>query len=328
MNKIKNILVTGASGKLGRHLIPELLDADYGVRAMQFRTPVGIDGVDVVTGSVSDARFVKEAVAGMDAVCHLATSKEDPEGFMNTSVRGTFNLLDAARETGSIKQFLLASGDAALGIFFYEQPIPLDENAPLKAYPGYYAFSKVLEETMCNQYAIQYGLPVTILRASWIQAEDDILAYMTFSEPNFGGPDWSEIAETAEQKKFFETGENAVGKLLHPDGKPYVRHLVGVKDVVQSFLLALGNAAAAGGTFNIAAPSPFSYDVLADYISKKMNLPVVDFVLDGFRDFEIDITKARSVLGYRPTFDVFAMVDAAMAFRKQGLKRSPTKYPG
>ena len=40
--------------------------------------------------------------------------------------------------------------------------------SPLRAYPGYYALSKVLEETLCNQYRLQYGLPVTILRASWI----------------------------------------------------------------------------------------------------------------------------------------------------------------
>jgi len=328
MDKIRNVLVTGASGKLGRHLVGALLDGGYRVRATQFQTPVKTEGVEVVTGSIGDAEFVARALEGMDAVCHLATSKEDPAGFMDTSVRGTFNLLDAARKTGTIKQFLLASGDAALGIFFYPQPAALDENAPLRAYPGYYAFSKVLEETMCNQYAIQYGLPVTILRASWIQAEDDILAYMTFNEPNFGGPVWSEIAVTPEQKKYFETGENAVGKLLHPGGKPYVRHLVGVADVVAAFRLALGNPAAIGETFNIAAPSAFSYDVLAGYIAEKLDLPVVDFELAGYYDFEIDINKARSILGYRPEFDVFAMVDAAIEFRRRGLQRSPTKYPG
>ena len=233
---IKNILVTGASGKIGRSLIPALVQEGYRVRAVQFQTPLAFDDVEVITGSVSDRDFVRRACNGIDAVCHLATSKEDPEYFLDVSVRGTFNLLDAARECRTLKQFLLAGGDAALGIFFYEHPEPLDESAPLMAYPGYYAFSKVLEETMCNQYHVQYGLPVTILRFSWIHDEDDILAYMTLKKPDFGGPPWVDMARTPEQKACFEQEQDGVGMLVHSGGAPYVRHIVGVKDVVQAFI--------------------------------------------------------------------------------------------
>ena len=91
---------------------------------------------------------------------------------------------------------------------------------------------------------------------------------------------------------------------------------------------ALGNPRAIGETFNIAAPSAFSYDVLSEYISKKLNLPVVNFALDGFHDFSIDINKARSVLGYRPEYDVFRIADNAMAFRQSGKTRSISKYVG
>ncbi len=186
--KISNVLVTGASGKIGRNLVPALVANGYKVRAIQFQTPIAYEGVEVMKGSVGDRHFVESALEDMDAVCHLATSKEDRDGFLDVSVRGTFNLLDASRECGHIKQFILASGDAAVGIFFYPRPYPIDENTPLTAYPGYYAFSKVMEETMCAQYTIQYSFPITILRFSWIQDEDDILAYMTLAEPNFGGP--------------------------------------------------------------------------------------------------------------------------------------------
>ena len=151
---IKTILVTGASGKLGRSLIPALLGAGYSVRATQFKTPVRIPGVKTTKGSMSDPAFIRRALRGVDAVCHLATCKEDANNFMDVSVKGTFTLLDEARRHKRIKQLILASGDAALGIFFHSQPQPLDENAPLAAYPGYYAFSKVMEETMFAQYHI------------------------------------------------------------------------------------------------------------------------------------------------------------------------------
>ena len=326
--KIKNILVTGASGKIGRNLIPALLKAGYSVRAVQFQTPISIDGIDIKIGTISDPDFIDKSLEDMDAIIHLATSKEDPDNFLNVSIKGTFELLDKCKEKKQIKQFILAGGDAALGIFFYPQPIPLNENAPLRAYPGYYAFSKVMEETMCNQYFIQYRVPITILRASWIHDEDDILAYMTLRKPNFGGPMWDEITSTPEQKDYFSKEKDGVGCLRHPDGAAFKRHIVSIKDVIQAFLIAIGNPHTIGETFNIAAPSAFCYEVLARYISEKMNLPVVDFELDGFYDFSIDINKARSVLGYKPEYDTFKIVDAAIDFRKSGMRRSDIKYFG
>ncbi len=313
-----NVLVTGAGGKLGRRLLPALVKAGHSARALQFRTPVACNGVETATGSVSDARAVRQALQGMEAVCHLATSKEDA-GFIDTSIKGTFNLLEGCRENG-IRQFILASGDAALGIFFNPQPVPLDENAPLKAYPGYYAFSKVMEETMCRQYALQYGLPVTVLRFSWIQDEDDLLCHMTFDEPDFGFPNWRDITGIP-----YPAG---AGILLHPDSRPYKRHIVGVDDAVRSFLLALGNPAALGETFNIAASAPFSYDVLAAYVAQKLDLPVFEVVFPDYHDFTIDIGKARTVLGYQPQDDAFRIINKAIDFRRSSGVRASVRYGG
>lgn len=326
--KIDTVLVTGASGKLGRHLIPALLEAGYRVRATQYKTPVKFPGVSVVTGSISDRSFVRRALEDVDAVCHLATSKEDPEHFFDVSIRGTFTLLDEAKRRGGLKQFLLASGDAALGIFFYPQPRPLSEEAPLAAYPGCYAFSKVMEEVMVGQYHIQYGFPSTILRISWIHAEDDLIAHMTLRPPDFGGPAWRDLARTERQKDMFRKKREAVGCLVHPDGRPFIRHIVGIADVVQSFLLALGNPKAIGQTFNIAAPKAFSYDLLAAHIAGKLEVPVVKFAFRDAHDFRIDIRKAKRVLGYRPAWDAERIADAGIAWRAGGGRRGAIRYAG
>jgi len=326
--KIRNVLVTGASGKIGRNLVPALVREGYHVRAVQHHTPVAFEGVEVVKGSVGDEAFVRKALDGIDAVCHLATQKEDRDALVEVSVRGTLNLLDACRNSKHLKQLIISSGDAAQGIYFYPNPVPIREDMGLRAYPGYYALSKVLEDTLVEQYGIQYGLPWTILRFSWIFDEDDILAYMTFGKPDFGGPAWRDLAKRPEQKAFFEKGEDGVGCLVHPDGRPYVRHIVGVADVVQAFMISLGNPQATGQTFNCAAPAPFSYDVLSDYISEKLGVPSVTFEFDGAYDFSIDVTKARSVLGYRPEYDVFRIVDAAIDFRESGATRSDAQYSG
>ena len=325
---IKNILVTGASGKIGRSLVPALIKEGYFIRAVEFEEPINFPEVEVIKGDVRDPEFAKRALPEMDAVIHLANVKENKEKFMETNIHGTFYLLDESKECGHIKQFIQAGSDARAGIFYYPHPFPIDETYPHSAYPGYYAFSKVLEETMCEQYMIQYHLPITILRFSWVFDEDDILAHITLKEPNFGVPVWRDIAKTPEQKEYFKKNIDGVAKLVHPGGKPGIRHIVGIKDVVDSVLLSIGNSAAIGEAFNICGPSPFSYDQLASYVSQRLNLPIVEFEYEGFYDFTINITKARSVIGYNPQYDIIKIVDEAVAFRKSGKKRTPTKYIG
>lgn len=325
---IKNVLVTGATGKVGSSLIPRLLEEGYNVRAVQFNNPVLFDNVDIIEGDLRDQNFAKKALPDMDAVIHLATVKENREQFLQTSTNGTFWLLDQVKECKHIKQFVQAGSDARAGIFYYPQPLPVDEEHRHTAYPGYYAFSKVLEEVMCEQYVIQYNSPITILRFSWIHDEDDILTHITLKEPNFGVPLWKELAKTPKQKEYFINNTDGVAMLAHPGGKPGLRHIVGIKDVVDSILLSLGNKTAIGRAFNISGPSPFSYDVLAGYISQKMGLPVVEFELEDFHDFSINISLARSVLGYNPKYDIFTIVDNAIAFRESGKARTDTKYIG
>lgn len=326
---IKNILLTGGSGKIGRNLLPELVKAGYFVRAIEFEEElVNCPDVEIIKGDLRDPSLAKKTLPEMDAVIHLANVKENKDLFLDTNIKGTFFLLDESKTCGHIQQFIQAGSDARVGIFYHPHPLPIDETYPHRAYPGYYAFSKVLEETMCEQYFIQYQLPITALRFSWVFDEDDILCHATLKKPNFGVPVWKELAKTPQQKEYFEKNMDAVASLVHPDGKPGKRHVVGIKDAVQGILLSIGNPAAIGEAFTITGPVPFSYGELSRYISERLSLPVVEFVMDSFHDFEHTIAKARSLLGYNPQDDIFRVVDDAIAFRKSGKKRTKTKYIG
>ncbi len=326
--KIKNILVTGASGKIGRSLLPELISKGYQLRTVEFEEPVDCKGVEIMKGDLRDPGLAKQALQGMDAVIHLANCKENRDLFMETNIKGTFYLLDEAKNCGHIKQFIQAGSDARAGIYFYPHPYPIDETYPHSAYPGYYAFSKVLEEVMCEQYIIQYRMPITVLRFSWVHDEDDFLAHITLKEPDFGVPVWRELAVTPEQKQYFKKNMDGVARLVHPGGKPGIRHIVGIKDVVQGVLLAIGNPSAIGQAFTITGPSAFSYGFAAEYISKKLDIPIVEFEDNGFHDFTHNIAKARSILGYNPEYDIVKIIDSAIEFRKSGRKRTPEKYIG
>jgi len=312
---IKQVTIFGASGKLGRALTERFLERGLSVRAVRHRSPLPLKHrkLKVVRSDVTSMRSVARAVKGSECVISLATTKEDPKTFFDVSVRGTFNILDACRDCKSVKQVILAGGDAAVGIWFYPHPKPIDESHPLMAYPGYYAFSKVLEEVMAGQYAIQYGLPVTILRMSWIFEKTDILNHLSLRNlnPAEKGHGWDDYL-TAEHRRILARGENRIPILVNGEGKPYTRHIVHIEDVLQAFELALGNKRAIGETYHIAAPKAFRYDQAARYLSKKTGIPTCEICAGGYHSFRINISKAKKELGYRPKYDIFRIIDAAL----------------
>jgi nucleoside-diphosphate-sugar epimerase len=319
---IHKVLITGASGKLGVPLCRALLAAGYQVLALRHRNSVGVEGVEEVAGGVADAALMLDLVARSDAVIHLATCKEDRDALVSVSVQGTFNLLEAAQRTGRPKRVILASGDAVNGIYYHRQPAAIREDLPLAAYPGYYALSKVLEETLFRQYYCQAGVPTVCLRISWIHADDDILNHLTVADPCFGVPVWSELMDDR-QRQLYDGSRDAAVALRHPDGQPMRRQIVAVEDVVQAFLLALARDKIEGETFLIAMTDPFDYVEAARYAARQLDVDVVDLVDPIGHDFCIDTTKARHQLGYQPKTDIYQLIDQAVDFRRRGLRRRP-----
>lgn len=307
---LKTIAVFGGSGKIGQRVVPLLLEKGIRVKALMHSNPV--PGAESIQGSITDPAAVRKVVRGTDAVVQMATTKEDPDTFFDVSVRGTLNVLEACRFEGT-KQFILFGGDASFGIWFYPQPIPIDENHPLMAYPGYYAFTKVMEEVMTQQYAHQYGVPYTILRSSWVFEKADLLNHFSLlknvdpAEPGHGFG-----AQPDHVMALVETGQEHIPILTDEAGVPYHRHIVHIEDVMQAFGKMLGNPAALNDSFNIAAPAPFEYRVAAEYLSKKTGLATIEIVCAGYNSFAINIAKARSMLGYEPRYDFFRIADAAM----------------
>ena len=147
MQDIKQVFVTGASGKLGHPLCEALVGEGYHVIALRHRQEVSASGVEVVQADLTDAAAMEELVSHSDAVIHLATCKEDRQGVIDVSARGVFNLLEAAMRTKALKRFLLASGDAVNGIYFNPQPVPIRRKMALPL------LQSNLEDPFLDRYA-------------------------------------------------------------------------------------------------------------------------------------------------------------------------------
>jgi nucleoside-diphosphate-sugar epimerase len=156
MSERRRILVTGATGKVGRVFVQRLLAEPtfeaFTVRALcHNRVLEAGPRLEVVRGSLEHKEVAQEAVRGATHVLHLATCKETPESVMDVAVKGIFHLLEACRESPEFKQFILIGGDNSVGHFVYPHPIPVTETQRHTAYAGCYALSKVLDEACARR---------------------------------------------------------------------------------------------------------------------------------------------------------------------------------
>jgi nucleoside-diphosphate-sugar epimerase len=264
--------------------------------------------LEVIHGSISDQETVQKAMKDITHVVHLATPKEDPETIMDVAIKGLFWLLESCRESNSFKRFILIGGDASVGHYFYPYKDPITENQAHAAYPGCYALSKVLEETMLQQYFVQYDLDGTCLRASWIMERSDLKKHLSFGNQVFGVPEWHKMVMPQTALEYEK--ENLVPLMLDINGNPMKRNMVHLNDLVAAICLSLDHMEAKQQTFNISMREPFDYGKAAHYLLNTRKIKSVPMETK-YHSTWLDVNKANFLLGWRPAYGLEQMIDEA-----------------
>ena len=324
------ILVTGATGKVGRALIARLLEdpqfSSARIRALCHNRLCDAQArVEIARGSIADRAVVTAALADVTHVVHLATCKEIPADVMDVTVKGLFWLLEGFRLSPAARQFILIGGDAGIGHFFYRHKGPITEDAPHMAYPGCYALSKVLEEVMLEQFGIQYGINGCCLRAPWIMDKDDFKYTLSFGDDVFGGPVWKDMVPVEDAKRYAEDG--TVPLLRDADGRALKRNFVHVDDLVSAILAALDNPRAERQLFNICMDRPVDYGEVADYLRRTRGLNSID-IPSQFHSNWMDNSKAKHLLDWQPDYDLETLIDSAWTYERSQNDPRVVWYPG
>ena len=174
MDKNKIMLVTGADGFIGSHLTEMLLEEGYKVRALsQYNSFINwgwLEGIDhpnleVVTGDVRDPHYCKHISRDVDTIFHLAAliaipySYIAPDSYVDTNVKGTLNICQAAKENG-VRRVLVTSTSEVYGTARY---VPIDEAHPKQPQSPYSA-TKIGADAMAMSFYNAFELPVVIVR--------------------------------------------------------------------------------------------------------------------------------------------------------------------
>ena len=283
------VLVTGADGFIGSHLVDTLQKAGVKVRAFVYYNSFNSWGwldtfskeklskIEVFSGDVRDPNGVKKAMEGVDVVFHLAAligipfSYHSPDCYVDTNIKGTLNILQAAREL-KISRLLVTSTSEVYGSALY---VPIDESHPLQGQSPYSA-TKIAADKISESFYRSFNLPVTIVRPF-----------------NTYGPKQSARAVIPTIIIQLLTGK----KEIKLGSTSPTRDFNYVKDVCNGFLAIANSSKTIGEEINIATGKDVSIEELANKIVKKIN-PKAKVVLDKQRS-RPEKSEVESLVGSR-----------------------------
>jgi NAD dependent epimerase/dehydratase len=315
------ILVTGAGGFIGSHLVERLVENGESVRALcrySSRREIGNladlpdgmrDDVEIVFGDLLDGDFVGKAIAGCETVFHLAASISVPYSFVaprevvRTNVEGTLNVLAATRDERTPRVLHMSSSE----VYGTAQYTPIDEAHPLHVQSPY-AASKVGADKLAESFFLAFELPVRIARP-----------FNTF------GPRQSLRAVIPTIVAQALDGDIVRLGALSPS-----RDFVYVADTVDALVRLAGEPTASGQTFNVATGVDVSVEDVVAAVSELLGRELtVEVQPERLRpgDSEVfqlcgDASKLRQLVGWEPATnlrDGIAAVIDWMSKRRPGL---------
>jgi UDP-glucose 4-epimerase len=288
----RRILVTGGAGFVGATLVRRLVAAGHRVRVFDNYSTgdrahlAGVDA-ELVEGDIRDANALDAALAGMDAVVHLAAagsvimSISDPAANFDVNVLGTFRVLDAARRAGVERTVQASTGGALIG----DATPPVNESSLPKPISPYGA-SKLAGEGYAHAFAVSYGLRTVALRFA-----------------NVYGP-WSE-RKTGAINLFFRAIQAGEPIVIYGDGKAS-RDYTHVDDIARAIGLALELDVPGGTVLHVASGVETTVRELADLCRDAAGVPDHPVEYRPARPGEVgrnfaSYDLARQLLGYTPT---------------------------
>lgn len=275
------VLVTGGSGFIGSHVVDKLRDKGVNVRVYDMIMPTYRNDIEYYQGSILDFDSIEMAMCEIDAVYHLAAVAdvkdvfERPDYSEAINVRGTFNVLQAARQN-KVKRVIYGS---TIWVYSEADVDKVDESTSLHAPSHLYTATKLTSEYYCQAYSKLYGLEYTILR--------------------YGIPYGPRARDGAVIPIFVRKALNGEPLTIAGDGSQF-RKFIYVEDLAEGNVLAL-QSIGKNKIFNLDGKEQITIKHLAETIKKILRDTKIEYTPGRPGDFsgkEVSSEKAKKELGW------------------------------
>ena len=298
----KKILVTGAAGFIGSHLVEKLFNDGYDLKIL---VPYNTDNswgwidslndqiknnIEIISGDVCDQDLVRKITADINIIFHLAAlisipySYVSPRSYITTNVIGTLNLLETLKNS-NVELFVNTSTSEVYGSAQYS---PIDEAHPLNAQSPY-AATKISADQLCLSYYRSFELPITVLRP-----------FNTFGpRQSLRAAIPTIISQALEKKTTIKMGNISTK-----------RDFSYVSDTVSGFTSCINNTKCLGETINLGTGIAFTIEETIKYISELININIkVEVDKKRLRPAKSEVhhllsnnLKAKEMLNWEPKF--------------------------
>lgn len=275
------VLVTGGSGFIGSHVVDNLRGRGVEVRVYDGIMPIYRTDIEFYQGSILDITALGFAMNGIDGIFHLAAVADvkdvynEPYYSESINVRGTMNVLEAARKTG-IKRIIYGS---TTWVYSEAKEDMVNESTPLYAPTHLYTATKLTSEYYCQSYSKLYGLDITILR--------------------YGIPYGPRARDGAVIPVFVRKAFNGEPLTIAGDGSQF-RKFVYVEDLAEGNVLALKNIAK-NKIYNLDGNEKITIKQIAETIKKILGNVKIEYTPARPGDFsgkEVSSELAKKELGW------------------------------
>jgi len=325
------ILITGITGRVGVHLAQALVADGHQVRGLVWKSDPNtsrLEGlpVDLVEGSLTKTEDVRQAMEGIEIVCHLGAAFQSGgpfthDDYFQINVGGTFNILEASAKQ-QVKHFFFASTDAIYSKYPAGGLVePIREDLTPRIPNGWYALSKILGEEMCMSYFLSQRVPITIFRFALVIATDEILNFRQFYLTH-----WQNLYKkrntglaAVTQQYLYAHREEKLVIARDENGRSYQKHILDVRDLVQAFQISIGKTRSIGEIFQLAAPRPFVWETTIPYLAQALEIEYIDLRLleQNPTFYQFDLSKSKEMIDFQPQFDIFNTIDYALDYRSR-----------
>ncbi len=322
MNKV---LVTGADGFIGSHLAEKLVKDGYNVKAFVYYNSFNtwgwldtlpqdiMENIEIFAGDIRDSNGVRTAIQGVEGVFHLAAliaipySYHSPDSYVDTNIKGTLNVLQAARDNKNVERVLVTSTSEVYGTAQY---VPIDEKHPFQGQSPYSA-TKIGADRLAESFYRSFDLPVTIVRPF-----------------NTYGPRQSAraVIPTIITQLLSGVTKIKLGSLTPTRDFNYV------KDTVSGFVAIAESDKTVGEEINIATQKEISIGELAKTIIDQIN-PAAEIICDEqrLRPEKSEVNrllgsnvKIKQLTGWEPEYTLKEGIHETVAWIKDNISSYKT----